>query len=179
MGDEEKVGSEFKRWEEATLKKTISRFPERKQKFETTSHIEIKRLYTPLDVAEGDYLEKLGFPGEYPFTRGVQPTMHRGRFWTMRMYSGFATAGETNRWNEGRMSCPEGANSIRPSFGGREPAEQTKSSDQGLLWHLRKCGENSNLDCYLCLCFGSHHKKTTWTQTIAQRNSLSFKHYHF
>jgi methylmalonyl-CoA mutase N-terminal domain/subunit len=97
MADEEKVRSEFKRWEETTLNKTISRFPERKEKFETTSHIEIKRLYTPLDVNQGNHLGKLGFPGEYPFTRGVQPTMHRGRLWTMRMYSGFATAGETNR----------------------------------------------------------------------------------
>ena len=97
MNNEEKIRSEFKRWEESTLKKTIDRFPERMEDFETSSHIKIKRLYTPLDLVQGSYLEKLGFPGEYPFTRGVQPTMHRGRLWTMRMYSGFATAGETNR----------------------------------------------------------------------------------
>ncbi|MBR5858004.1 MAG: methylmalonyl-CoA mutase, partial [Phascolarctobacterium sp.] len=56
------------------------------------------RLYTPLDLGEGfDYVEKLGFPGEYPFTRGVQPTMYRGKFWTMRMYAGFSTAEESNK----------------------------------------------------------------------------------
>jgi methylmalonyl-CoA mutase N-terminal domain/subunit len=97
MEDTEKIGAELKRWEESTLKKSISRFPERKQRFESTSHIEFKRLYTPLDEGEGGYLDRLGFPGEYPFARGVQPTMYRGRFWTMRQYSGFATAEETNK----------------------------------------------------------------------------------
>jgi len=97
MEDLKQMRDEFRRWEETTLNKTISRYPERKEKFETTSEIEIKPLYTPLDVNQQAYLEKLGFPGEYPFTRGVQPTMHRGRLWTMRMYSGFATAEETNK----------------------------------------------------------------------------------
>jgi len=97
MEDKEKLGTEIKRWEETTVGKSVSRFPERKQKFESTSHIELKRLYTPLDKGEADYLDSLGFPGEYPFTRGVQPTMYRGRLWTMRQYSGFATAEETNR----------------------------------------------------------------------------------
>lgn len=97
MEYKEKLRSEMKRWEETTVAKSVSRFPERRKKFESTSHIELKRLYTPLDEAEGVYHEKLGFPGEYPFTRGVQPTMYRGRFWTMRQYSGFATAEETNK----------------------------------------------------------------------------------
>ncbi|MDR2007323.1 MAG: methylmalonyl-CoA mutase family protein [Acidaminococcales bacterium] len=66
------------------------------QKSPETRKIEANRLYTPLDVADFDYTEKTGFPGEYPFTRGIQPTMYRGRFWTMRQYSGFATAEETN-----------------------------------------------------------------------------------
>lgn len=74
---------------EAKVEKAISKFPERKEFAE-------KRLYTPLDVEDFDYNEKLGFPGQYPFTRGVQPTMYRGRLWTMRAYAGFATAEETN-----------------------------------------------------------------------------------
>jgi methylmalonyl-CoA mutase N-terminal domain/subunit len=74
----------------------LSKRPERKKEFVNTSGIPIKRLYTPLDQREMDYLSDQGFPGEYPFTRGVQPTMYRGRYWTMRQYAGFATAEETN-----------------------------------------------------------------------------------
>jgi methylmalonyl-CoA mutase N-terminal domain/subunit len=88
---------ELRRWEETTLTKVLDRFPERRETFKTTSDIELKRLYTPLDLEEFDYSTELGFPGEYPFTRGVQPTMYRGRFWTMRQYAGFATAEETNK----------------------------------------------------------------------------------
>jgi methylmalonyl-CoA mutase N-terminal domain/subunit len=88
---------EFERWEKTTLNKVISKSPEREPSFKTTSHIELKRLYTPSDVADMDYCEELGFPGEFPFTRGVQPTMYRGRLWTMRQYAGFATPEETNK----------------------------------------------------------------------------------
>jgi len=88
---------DLERWERTTLGKTLSKNPERATSFKTTSDIEIKRLYTPLDKADADYGENLGFPGEHPFTRGVQPTMYRGRFWTMRQYAGFATAEETNK----------------------------------------------------------------------------------
>ncbi len=97
MEDKEGLRTEIERWEETTVGRSVRRFPERKAKFESTSHIEFKRLYTPLDEAKAGHLERLGFPGEYPFTRGVQPTMYRGRFWTMRQYSGFATAEETNK----------------------------------------------------------------------------------
>ncbi len=83
------------RWEDTTLKASLDRFPERHERFETPAGIEMKRLYTPEDV-RGDYLDALGFPGEYPFTRGAQPTMYRGRLWTMRQYAGYATAEETN-----------------------------------------------------------------------------------
>jgi methylmalonyl-CoA mutase N-terminal domain/subunit len=90
--------SEFKTqydaWQ-AKADKASSRFPERKEEFTTTSETPVKRLYTPEDV-QGEYMDKLGFPGEYPFTRGVQPTMYRSRFWTMRQYSGFGSAEETN-----------------------------------------------------------------------------------
>jgi methylmalonyl-CoA mutase N-terminal domain/subunit len=83
-------------WEETTLQKTLNRFPERRDTFITTSSAPVERLYTPLDIADLDYQRDLGFPGQYPFTRGVHPTMHRGRLWTMRMFAGFGTAEETN-----------------------------------------------------------------------------------
>lgn len=88
---------EFERWEKMTLQKVISKAKEREPTFKTTSDIEVKRLYTPIDLESMDYCDDLGFPGEFPFTRGVQPTMYRGRFWTMRQYAGFATAEETNK----------------------------------------------------------------------------------
>ena len=88
---------ELERWEKNTLNKAISKSPERESSFKTTSYIELKRLYTPLDVSDSDYCGELGFPGEFPFTRGVQPTMYRGRLWTMRQYAGFATPEETNK----------------------------------------------------------------------------------
>jgi methylmalonyl-CoA mutase N-terminal domain/subunit len=87
----------LERWIQTTLKKALSKAPEREPSFKTTSQIEIKRLYTPVDGEDRDYNRDLGFPGEYPFTRGAQPTMYRSRFWTMRQYSGFATAEETNK----------------------------------------------------------------------------------
>ena len=84
------------KWEETTLHKTLARFPERKEQFITTSSEPIKRLYTPLDVADLDYPRDLGMPGEYPYTRGVHASMYRGRPWTTRMFAGFGTAEETN-----------------------------------------------------------------------------------
>jgi methylmalonyl-CoA mutase N-terminal domain/subunit len=82
-------------WQTTTLRETLARFPERQPEFYTESGIPVQRVYTPHDVST-DYAHDLGFPGEYPFTRGVQPTMYRGRFWTMRQYAGFGTAEETN-----------------------------------------------------------------------------------
>ena len=86
----------FNHWENTLVHKTIERFPERKETFTTSSDINVKRLYTPDDVPS-DYETELGFAGEYPFTRGVQPTMYRSRFWTMRQYAGFGTAQESNQ----------------------------------------------------------------------------------
>src|SRR5690625_3618639 len=76
-------------------RETSKRFPERKDEFNTSSHINVDRLY--YQEHDENYLEKLGFPGQYPFTRGIQPTMYRGRFWTMRQYAGFGSAVETNK----------------------------------------------------------------------------------
>ena len=86
--DKEKLQQGLNEYE-AKVAKAMAKFPERK-------NFEAQRLYTPLDIEDFDYGEKLGFPGQYPFTRGVQPTMYRGRLWTMRAYAGFATAEETN-----------------------------------------------------------------------------------
>lgn len=85
-------------WTQNQVEPTVRRFPERKEEFATSSDIQMDRLFTPADTAthDGAYAEKLGFPGEYPFTRGVQPTMYRSRLWTMRQYAGFSTAKESN-----------------------------------------------------------------------------------
>jgi methylmalonyl-CoA mutase N-terminal domain/subunit len=85
------------KWLETNLQHSVARLPERRDEFITTSSEPVERLYTPLDVADMDYSADLGLPGEYPYTRGVHPTMHRGRLWTMRMFAGFGTAEETNR----------------------------------------------------------------------------------
>ena len=85
------------RWRTTTRARALSRSPERQERFLTTSGIEIQDLYTPADVAGIEEDRDLGRPGEYPFTRGVQPTMYRGRLWTMRQYAGFSTAEDTNR----------------------------------------------------------------------------------
>jgi methylmalonyl-CoA mutase N-terminal domain/subunit len=84
-------------WEETTLKESLSRLPERRKEFITTSSEPVNRVYTPSDIPELDYQRDLGLPGEYPFTRGIHPTMHRSRAWTMRMFAGFGTAEETNQ----------------------------------------------------------------------------------
>jgi len=82
---------------EEIVSKSITKVPERKSPFMSTSGYEIKRVYTPEDIQDLDYVEDLGFPGDYPYTRGVQPTMYRARFWTMRQYAGFGTAEESNK----------------------------------------------------------------------------------
>lgn len=91
------IKQEKKRWEQSTLPNWLKQSKERKSEFHNHSGMEIKRLYTPEDLEKMDYLHDLGFPGEYPFTRGVHATMHRGRLWTMRMFSGFGTAADTNQ----------------------------------------------------------------------------------
>jgi len=100
MSDEEKsedIRQAVKRWEEDTLRETLEKFPERKNKFITTSSEVVNRLYTPADLADKDGIDQIGYPGQYPFTRGVHPTMYRSRPWTMRMFAGFGTAEETNQ----------------------------------------------------------------------------------
>ena len=90
------IRKERERWEQTTLPKWISQSDERRKEFQNTSNMHVKRLYTPEDMERMDYLKDLGFPGEYPFIRGVHATMYRGRLWTMRQFSGFGTAKQTN-----------------------------------------------------------------------------------
>ena len=107
------INEQYSKWKETTLKKSLDKFKERKTRFETSAGIEVPRValpgldngassaeqtgtFSPLSASEF-YLEKLGFPGEYPYTRGVQPTMYRSRFWTMRQYAGFSTAEDSNK----------------------------------------------------------------------------------
>ena len=99
MFDEKKLSQlrdRHEKWTDDTLQQSLERAPERADEFITVSSTPVGRLYTPLDVADLDYLEDLGLPGEFPFTRGVHATMYRSRLWTMRMFAGFGTAEETN-----------------------------------------------------------------------------------
>jgi methylmalonyl-CoA mutase, N-terminal domain len=86
-----------RRWEQETLKPALEKSPEREMSFTTVSDVPVERLYTPADLAGFDYHRDLGDPGEYPFTRGIHPTMYRGKVWTMRQFSGFAAPEDTNR----------------------------------------------------------------------------------
>jgi methylmalonyl-CoA mutase N-terminal domain/subunit len=100
MFDEEKlkkIQKERERWEQTTLPNWLKQSCERKSEFRNHSGMLIKRLYTPEDLEDLDYVRDLGFPGEYPFLRGVHATMYRGRLWTMRMFAGFGTAKDTNK----------------------------------------------------------------------------------
>jgi len=95
--EQDKIEALQRAWEADTLHRALERTPERQAQFATTAGIPLDRVYTPLHAAGQEYERDLGFPGDYPFTRGVHPTMYRGRLWTMRQYAGFGTAEETNR----------------------------------------------------------------------------------
>jgi methylmalonyl-CoA mutase N-terminal domain/subunit len=84
------------RWERETLEPALKKRPERKQRFETVSLDEVRRLYTPADIADVDYEQDISYPGEFPYTRGIHPTGYRGKLWTMRQFAGFGTPEETN-----------------------------------------------------------------------------------
>ena len=115
-------------WEDSVLSKALARSPERKERFETSSGIEIKRVYTDEDAAGRDYRQALDFPGQYPYTRGVQPTMYRGRFWTMRQYAGFGTAEESNR--RYRYLLDQGQTGLSVAFD--LPTQMGRDSDHAL-----------------------------------------------
>jgi len=94
-----KIKEKLAEWEKEVLEPILKKVPERKREFLTEQGFSVKRVYSPVDLAERgwDYLDKLGFPGDYPFTRGVYPTMYRGRLWTIRQYAGFGSAEDTNK----------------------------------------------------------------------------------
>ena len=100
MFEKEKVKQIKKRrtdWEKNCYSILTKRNPERRERFKNLSETEIKSLYTPEDISDIDYLKDIGFPGEFPFLRGVHSTMYRGRLWTMRQFAGFGSAEETNQ----------------------------------------------------------------------------------
>ena len=96
-GERERIAHRQKRWEEKSLRQALERAGERQDSEFRTSSMEVKRIYTPLDTADIDYQRDIGFPGEYPYTRGIQPTMYRSRLWSIRQYAGYGTAAETNQ----------------------------------------------------------------------------------
>ncbi|HIF64719.1 MAG TPA: methylmalonyl-CoA mutase [Deltaproteobacteria bacterium] len=112
-------------WENATLSKALKKNSERRENFTTTSNIPIERVYGP---ADSDYPDKLGLPGQFPFTRGAQPTMYRGRLWTMRQYAGFASAEESN--NRYRYLLDKGTNGLSVAFD--LPTQMGHDSDHAL-----------------------------------------------
>lgn len=132
MSDSKNLKEEKGRWAESTYKKATDRFPERRQRFETVSGLPVP----PVSVPEADvfetWMDKLGFPGEYPFTRGVQPTMYRGRHWTMRQYAGFGTAEESNA--RYRYLLEQGTTGLSVAFD--LPTQMGRDSD-----HSRALGE--------------------------------------
>ena len=93
----EDVAAQHQQWDTEVVEPALARSPERQAAFKTLSGLSVSRLYTPLDQSEDDYLEDLSFPGQFPFTRGIHPTMYRGRLWTMRQYAGFGTAEASNQ----------------------------------------------------------------------------------
>jgi len=93
----DEIKTQKEKWEKETLAKSLVSLPERKRDFLTSSNTRIERVYTPLGIQDFDYIRDLSFPGEYPYTRGVYPTMYRARLWTMRQYAGFGTAEQTNQ----------------------------------------------------------------------------------
>ncbi|MCX7959876.1 MAG: methylmalonyl-CoA mutase family protein, partial [Deltaproteobacteria bacterium] len=95
--ERKKIEKEYAEWKEKVFKKNFEKLPPRLERFSTVSDMEMPELSTPADIQGFDYLRDLGFPGCYPFTRGVQPTMYRGRLWTMRQFAGFGTCFDTNK----------------------------------------------------------------------------------
>src|SRR5579862_8294924 len=96
-GAERQPSKAERHWESETLKPALQKSSERKKQFTTLSGVPVERLYTQADLAGFDYARDLGDPGEYPYTRGIHPTMYRGKIWTMRQFSGFGTPEDTNK----------------------------------------------------------------------------------
>lgn len=160
------VQRERKRWEDTTLKQTISRVPERagEDDFTTVSGMPINRLYTPADIADFDYERDLGMPGEYPFTRGVHANMYRAKPWTMRLFAGFGTAEETNKRFQYLLEHGETGLSIAydfPTLYGRDSDDPLSEGEVGT------CGvAMSSLEDMEILLEGLPLDKITTSMTI-------------
>jgi methylmalonyl-CoA mutase N-terminal domain/subunit len=136
-GDLEVIRAAYERWTQTTLREALERQPERQAEFTTLSSQPVRRLYTPLDVAGIDYLRDIGFPGEFPFTRGIHATMYRGRLWTFRLFSGFGTPEDTNRRYKFLISQGQTGLSVAfdlPTLYGRDPDHPLSLGEVG------KCG---------------------------------------
>lgn len=138
MVSKEDVLARLKRdWEKGSLQKTLEKTGERRERFITTSSRPIARLYTPTDILGFEYQEKLGFPGQYPYTRGVYPSMYRGRLWTMRMFAGFGSAEQTNE--RYRYLLTQGQDGLSVAF--HLPTIQGYDSDHPMsVGEVGKCG---------------------------------------
>lgn len=160
------VQRERKRWEDTTLKQTISRVPERagEDDFTTVSGMPVNRLYTPADIADFDYERDLGLPGEYPFTRGVHANMYRAKPWTMRLFAGFGTAEETNKRFKYLLEHGETGLSIAYDF----PTLYGRDSDDPLAeGEVGTCGvAMSSLEDMEILLEGLPLDKITTSMTI-------------
>jgi methylmalonyl-CoA mutase N-terminal domain/subunit len=130
-----------KQWEQRKVAPALKRGPERKQEFRTTSGIEIERIYDPSNLDGIDYPRDIGYPGDYPFTRGVQPTMYRGRLWTMRQYAGFGTAEESNQ--RYRYLFEQGQTGLSVAFD--LPTQMGRDAD-----HPRAQGEVGRVGVSIC-----------------------------
>ncbi len=156
----DKIKQAKKDWE----KNTLAGKKERLDEFLTTSSVPIDRVYSPENIADFDYLEKLNFPGQYPFTRGVQPTMHRGRLWTMRQFAGFGTAEETNQ--RFKFLIGHGETGLSTAFD--YPTLYGRDSDDKLaLGEFGKCGVAiSSLEDMKILFDGISMKDVSTSMTI-------------
>jgi methylmalonyl-CoA mutase N-terminal domain/subunit len=135
--EREQIRREKERWERETLQPALTRFPERRTAFTNTSGIEVRRLYTPDDLGESDYGRDLGFPGEFPYTRGLHASMYRSRPWTMRMFAGYGAAEDTNRRYQYLLSQGNRGLSVAfdlPTLMGCDPDDPLAAGEVG------KCG---------------------------------------
>ncbi|MCK5038344.1 MAG: methylmalonyl-CoA mutase family protein [Thermoplasmata archaeon] len=153
-----------KEWENGTYANAMKKHGERREEFITTSSVPIKELYTPEDIADHDYLKDNNFPGQFPFTRGVQPTMHRGRLWTMRQFAGFGTAEETNQRYKYLLAHGETGLSVAFDF----PTLYGRDSDDPLAeGEFGKCGVGiSSLEDMSTLFDGISMKDVSTSMTI-------------
>src|SRR5689334_12905917 len=132
--DQHTIAAARAQWEQQRVAPALKRGSERRERFTTSSGIEVKREYDPDDLNGFDFCADLGFPGDYPFTRGVQPTMYRGRLWTMRQYAGFGDAEESNR--RYRYLFANGQTGLSVAFDlptqmGRDPDHQLARGEVG------------------------------------------------